>query len=90
MNGFTLMKQTYEKIGDIKRARIYDFLSTCDDDDICTLFDSTAFNDIAKGYLRSALNEAVKDGAIEEEQADEVRRWYRVILSEKTAKEAVG
>ena len=35
-----------------KECRIYDFLGTCDDEDFYRLFDSTAFNEIAKSYMR--------------------------------------
>lgn len=37
-----------------KEIRIYDFLSTCDNDDICRMVNSAAFNDIIKAYCKQA------------------------------------
>ena len=44
MNGYDVMKNAYESIGDTKRARIFAFLASCDDEDKRTLYDSSAFN----------------------------------------------
>lgn len=38
-----------------REIRINDFLSTCDDKDICLLYDSTLFNEITIRYAEKAL-----------------------------------
>ena len=96
MNGFVLMADSYRKAageGKInkeqaeKQARVYDFLGTCDTDDLYTLFDSTAFNEIAKDYMRAAVKRLILNGTIDEEQGAAVRSEYAFMFSEKTAKE---
>lgn len=96
MNGFKVMADSYRKLasaGEItqeqadKECRIFDFLATCDDDDICRLFDSSAFNDIAKAYLKVAVAELTDEGTINEEQAEKVRNRFSVLFSEKRANE---
>lgn len=96
MNGYKIMAESYRTLasaGDItqeqadKECRIFDFLATCDDDDICRLFDSSAFNDIAKAYLKVAVAELTDEGTINEEQAEKVRNRFSVLFSEKRANE---
>lgn len=96
MNGFALMADSYRKAaseGKInkeqaeKQARVYDFLGTCDTDDLYTMFDSTAFNEIAKDYMRAAVKHLIASGTIDEEQGAAVRNEYAILFSEKTAKE---
>lgn len=96
MNGFILMAESMRKAaaeGTIntveaeKKARIYEFLATCDTDDIYTLFDSTAFNEIAKDYMRTAVRHLIDKGTIDDEQGAAVRNEYAFLFSEKTAKE---
>lgn len=90
MNGFTMMADTYRKSGGKRKAELYDFLAKCSDEDICDLFDSTAFNEIAKGYLRLAVRELVENGELNEEQGQAVRNEFSFLFSEKTAKDVVG
>lgn len=90
MNGFTMMADTYRKFGGKRKAELYDFLAKCSDEDICDLFDSTAFNEIAKGYLRLAVRELVENGELNEEQGQAVRNEFSFLFSEKTAKDVVG
>lgn len=96
MNGFKLMADSIRKLASEgkfnpdeanKQARLYDFLSTCDNDDICTLFDSTAFNDIAKGYMRLAIKRLIASGTIDEEQGTAIRNEYAKLFEDKQAKE---
>ena len=70
MNGYKMMADSYkilEKQGKIdkesaeKEIRIFEFLSTCDEDDICRLVQSAAFNDIIKGYCKKAMESAEVD-----------------------------
>lgn len=86
MNGFTLMADSLRKAageGTIttveaeKKARVYDFLATCDTDDIYTLFDSTAFNEIAKDYMRAA-------------EYDLIMNRYKFLLSEMKLDDFIG
>ncbi len=65
-----------------RKVRIFDFLATCDDDDFYTLFDSSAFNEIAKDYFRMALKQA----GVDDETRSNVMNELRFLLSEKTAK----
>ena len=76
MNGYEMMADSYkilEKQGKIdkesaeKEIRIFEFLATCDEDDICRLVQSAAFNDIIKGYCKKAMESA---GVDEQAQKD--------------------
>lgn len=70
MNGYKLMADSYRSAaaegkinaGEAERkARVYDFLGTCTKEDMYTLVDSSAFNDIIRGYCRLALKQAGVD-----------------------------
>ena len=96
MNGFEIMADSYRKAaeqGQIskeqaeKECRIFDFLSSCDQDDICRMFDSSAFNEISKSYLRLAVKELISEGTIDEEQGNAVRNRFSLLFDEKKAKE---
>lgn len=96
MNGFKMMADSYRKAaaeGKIskeqadKDCRIYDFLATCDEDDFYKLFNSSAFNEIAKSYMRLAVKELVEEDVIDEEQGQAVRNRFSLLFSEKTAKD---
>ena len=98
MNGFTLLSDSYKKAlsqGQIskeeadKKCRVYDFLATCDDDDFCNMFDSSAFNEIAKSYMRLAVRELADEGTIDEEQAKAVRNRFSLLFDEKQAHEVI-
>lgn len=95
-NGFSIMAAAFRKAADMgeldpneaeKKARIYDFLAACDTDDIYCLFDSTAFNEIAKDYMREAVKRLEGNGTIDAEQAAAVRNEFAFLFSEKTAAE---
>lgn len=96
MDGYKLMAESYRKAaekGHISReeaekaARAYDFLSTCDLEDLFQLFDSSAFNEIAKSYLRLAVKELINEGSIDEEQGRAIRNRFSLLFSEKQAHE---
>lgn len=96
MNGFKIMADSYRKLADEgkitkeqaeKDCKAYDFLATCDDKDICNLFDSGAFNEISKGYMRLAVKELIEENVIDEEQGRAVRNRFSLLFSEKTANE---
>lgn len=59
MNGYEMMADSYRQLvkqGKIdketadREIRVYDFLATCDSDDLCRMVDSSAFNDIIRAY----------------------------------------
>lgn len=92
MNGYELMAESYRTAagnGQIptdeaeQKARIYDLLASLDTEDLFTMVDSTAFNDIIRAYCRLALKQA----GIDDETSDSVMSEFRFIFSEKTAKE---
>jgi hypothetical protein len=94
MNGYTMMADSYRKLmndGTIdkesaeKSIRIYEFLAICDKDDICQMVDSSAFNDIIRGFLKMA----VVNADIDEEAQDKVLNQIRWIFDEKSAKEVL-
>lgn len=95
MNGYTMMADSYRKLmndGTIdkdsaeKSIRIYEFLATCDKDDLCQMVDSSAFNDIIRAFLKMA----VVNAELEEEQQDKVLNQLRWIFDEKSAKEVLN
>lgn len=96
MNGYKLMAESYRKAAEegkiskeeaAKDCRIFDFLASCDQEDIFRLFDSSAFNEIAKSYLRIAVKELIEEEEIEEEQGRAVRNRFSLLFSEKKASE---
>lgn len=98
MNGFRLQADVYRKAagqGIItqeqadKECKVFDFLATCDDDDICNLFNSSAFNDIAKSYMRIAVRELADEGIIDDEHAIAVRNRFALLFDEKRAQEVI-
>lgn len=77
MNGYELLASSYRlllKRGEIaedeaaKKIRVYDFLATCDKEDIYTLVDSSAFNDIIKIFCKKAL----ENSSVNKQSAKEV------------------
>ena len=88
MNGFKLMADSIRKVnGNEKQARVYDYLATCDQDDINELFNSTAFNEIAKQYMRVAVKRLIASGTLDEEQGRAIRNEYARLFEDMTAKE---
>lgn len=93
MNGFqsiadgykTLVKQGKVAEEDVKNEiKIYEFLATCEEDDIYRLFDSSAFNDILKCYIKKAL----KSAEIDKKKTDRVMEELRWLLDTMGAKQA--
>ena len=96
MNGFKMLGDSYRKAlsqGEIsreeaeKKCRIYDFLATCDQEDFYNLFDSSAFNEISKSYVRLAVKELVSEGTLDEDQGKAVRNRFSLLFDEKQSKE---
>lgn len=94
MNGYEMMADSYrqlvkqEKIDKEtadREIRVYDFLATCDSDDLCRMVDSSAFNDIIRAYLKMAVQSA----DIDEDAREKVVGQLRWLFDEKTAKEVL-
>lgn len=93
MNGFKLMAESYRKAAGEEAERtasLYDFLGDCTESDICTLFDSTAFNEIAKSYMRLAVKHLTDNGTLNEEQGRAIRNEYSRLFEDMTAKEILN
>ncbi len=97
MNGFTLLAATQRKAVEDgllskeeaeKKCRVYDFLATCDQEDFYNLFDTSAFNEISKSYMRLAVKELVAEGKIDKDQGRAVRNRFNILFDEKSSKEA--
>lgn len=95
MNGYTLMAESYKKLmeqGKIekevaeKEIRIYEFLATCDIDDLCSMVDSSAFNDIIRAFLKMAVDNA----EICDNEKEKVISQIRWIFDEKSAKDVLN
>lgn len=94
MNGYEMMADSYRQLvkqGKIdketadREIRVYDYLATCDSDDLCRMVDSSAFNDIIRAYLKMAVQSA----DIDEDAREKVVGQLRWLFDEKTAKEVL-
>lgn len=94
MNGYEMMAESYRQLvkqGGIdketadKEIRVYDFLATCDSDDLCRMVDSSAFNDIIRAFVEMA----VKNADIDEDSRNKVVGQLRWLFDEKMAKEVL-
>lgn len=94
MNGYKRMADAYRKILDdptidqeATKATIkaLDFLATCDRATIYALFDSSAFNDIVKGYVEMIADEGED---FTEEQRRYIKRHISGLFDMRTAAQA--
>lgn len=89
MNGYKILADAHRKAGQEHKAALFDFLGDCTQEDICTLFDSSAFNEIAKGYLRRALSDLQDDNTINSEQAEAIRARHAGLFDEMQARQVL-
>lgn len=96
MNGYTLLAESYKKAAEngilskeqsIKKIRVLEFLATCDQEDIYNLFDSSAFNDITKNYLKYSIESVISEGIISKEQGNIITDEFNSLFSDISAKE---
>lgn len=94
MNGYEMMADSYRQLvkqGKIdketadREIRVYDFLATCNSDELCRMVDSSAFNDIIRAYLKMAVQSA----DIDEDSRNKVVGQLRWLFDEKTAKQVL-
>lgn len=85
MNGYKLMATMYRedlksedaelvKVAE-KKIKVYEFLATCDTDDLCNLVDSSALNDLIKGYIEHFLKNSAIDSEAKELALVELHRF---------------
>ena len=81
MNRYEEMSKTYRELaerGEIskeeaeKQCKVYNFLASCDSDDICNLFDSGAFDSFAIKYTILAVENLRYEKVINNDQAHAV------------------
>ena len=94
MNGYIMQAETYRVLAergqipkeeaDRKRA-VYAFLETIEESQRYDLFDSSAFNDIVKAYVKLAL----KNTEIDEEKTEEIMQELRWLFDTKSSKEVL-
>lgn len=85
MNGYNLMATMYRedlksedaelvKVAE-KKIKVYDFLATCDTEDLCNLVDSSAFNDIIKAYIEHFLKTCSLDNKSKESALNDIKAY---------------
>lgn len=99
LNGYEMMAQSYEKFLQRPHGEDFDaadargiemkikalrIVAKLEEEEIDELFNTSAFNNIVKGYLIAALENA----ELTEEQRDDVRDGLRFALDEMSATEA--
>jgi len=98
MNGFQLTADAYRQAanqGKIskeeadKKCRVLDFLGTCDDEDLCNMFDSSAFNEIAKSYMRQTVKELVSEGTLDEDQGQAVKNRFSLLFDREDSQRSL-
>ncbi len=97
MNGYEMMAEVYKKeleSGNMNeteaksKIKVMEFLAACSDEEIYFMFDSSAFNEIMKAYVRKAINNSDL-GEDKEEIRSTIMNELRYLLSEKKASEVM-
>ena len=73
-----------------KKARIADFLASCDKADICYLFDSTAFNEIVQSYVFMGISTLVREKNLTEKQAEAIQKALKTAFDEMNSSQALS
>jgi hypothetical protein len=81
LNGYRSLAEAYRKLGEDRKAEILDFIAGCTEEDLYTIVDSTALNEVIKAYSHAA---AVNAG-FDIEQRGELATALRYALDEQTA-----
>ena len=96
MNGYKMLADSYRQVleGDgsqgidkaavEKKIKVLDFLATCDAEEIQELFNSSAFNDIVRGYFLMAM----QNMDLEEEKISQIIQNLKNLFDMVTAGEA--
>ena len=96
VNGYIVQAEAYRTLlerGQIseeeakRKIAVFAFLGTCTKDQIYDLFDSSAFNEIVKEYVKRALKNAGTDGETSEKILQELR-WLFDNMSAKEISES--
>ena len=99
LNGFEIIAESYRKLSEEgkisqeeaeKKCKAYDYLASCDDEDIYNLFDSSVFNEIAKSYMRLTVKELISEGQLDEDQGRAVGNRFSLLFDEKRTKEILS
>lgn len=97
MEGFKMLAESYKEFvksgkfsaeavaGEIKTL---EFLGTCSKEEVCLLFNSSAFNDIVLGYVSEAIRNT--ELSEKEEIEKQVLRELRGLFDYKSAGEIIG
>lgn len=92
MNGYKLTADAYRALkkkdpeADVdSNIKVLDFLATCNDEDICNLFNSSAFNSICRGYVELALKDFTE---LDDDLKSDISQRVASMFDLKTAKEA--
>lgn len=92
MNGYKMSADSYRilKKRDPKadvdsNIKVLDFLSTCTQEDIYNLFNSSAFNYICLGYVEMALNDFKE---LDDDTKDRIINHVWAMFDAKSAKQA--
>lgn len=92
MNGYLLIAESYrmlEKQGKIgkeeaeRAVKVYEFLSTCSEDDLCEIIDSAAMNNIIRAFVKKS----VCDAGLDTDTQRQVMGELEYMFDTKTAKE---
>lgn len=96
MNGFKLQADAHRKYLEMnpddpnrssieRKIYLFDFLSVCNETDICELYNSSVFNEITKGYTKLALENV----GIDDEHIKMVMEELRHLHDTKRADEVL-
>lgn len=87
MNGFDVIAKGYRKAADEgkitqeqaeKKARLFDFLGTCNLEDLSALYGSGAFNEFMRSEISITIDELKEEGILTDKQAKIAReRFYQ-------------